>query len=270
MSRTAALSCLGRSCGRFGARFPVASIVSVHSFRGGTGKSNTTANLAGCLARDGMRVGVIDADIQSPGIHVLFGLRGDEIRASLNDFLWHGRAIADVATDVTELQPAPLQGRLFLIPSSMQPGEIARILREGYDAQRLTEGLRDLVAALSLDVLFIDTHPGLNEETLLSLVISHALLVIMRPDRQDYEGTGITVRVARELEVPQIRILVNKAPPDLDPAAVATRVRDAYGCEVAAVLPHSDDLMRLASESVFSLTYPDHPLAARYAKIARE
>ncbi len=248
----------------------MAAIVSVHSFRGGTGKSNTTANVAACLARDGMRVGVIDADIQSPGIHVLFGLRGDEICASLNDFLWHGRAIADVATDVTALQPAPLKGRLFLIPSSMQPGEIARILREGYDAQRLTEGLRDLVATLSLDVLFIDTHPGLNEETLLSLVISQALLVIMRPDRQDYEGTGITVRVARELEVPHIRILVNKAPSDLDPAEVAARVRDAYGCEVAAVLPHSDDLMRLASESVFSLRYPDHPSAARYTQIARD
>jgi septum site-determining protein MinD len=246
----------------------MAGIVSVHSFRGGTGKSNTTANLAACLALAGRRVGVIDADIQSPGIHVLFGLSGDEVTASLNDFLWHGRAIADVATDVTDLQGTPLPGRLFLIPSSMQPGEIARILREGYDAQRLTEGLRDLVAALSLDVLLIDTHPGLNEETLLSLVISQALLVIMRPDKQDYEGTGITVRVARELEVPSVRILVNKAPPDLDPAAVATRVRDAYGCEVADVLPHSDDLMRLASEGVFSLRFPDHPLTERYRRIA--
>jgi septum site-determining protein MinD len=246
----------------------VAAIVSVHSFRGGTGKSNTTANIAACLALTGQRVGVIDADIQSPGIHVLFGLSGDDVSASLNDFLWHGRAIADVATDVTELQGTPIDGRLYLIPSSMQPGEIARVLREGYDAQRLTEGVRDLVAALSLDVLLIDTHPGINEETLLSLVISQALLIIMRPDKQDYEGTGITVRVARELEVPSIRILVNKAPLDLDPAAVATRVRDAYGCDVADVLPHSDDLMRLASEGVFSLRYPEHPLTERYRRIA--
>jgi septum site-determining protein MinD len=246
----------------------VASIVSVHSFRGGTGKSNTTANLAASLALEGRRVGVIDADIQSPGIHVLLGVPGDEIRASLNDFLWHGRAIADVATDVSDRQEQPLAGRLFLIPSSMQPGEIARVLREGYDAQRLTEGLRDLVAALELDVLFIDTHPGLNEETLLALVVSSALLVIMRPDRQDYEGTGITVRVARELEVPNIQILVNKAPSNLDPAAVAETVRAAYGCDVADVLPHSDELMQLASEGVFSLRFPGHPLSDRYRRIA--
>ena len=247
----------------------MAAIVSVHSFRGGTGKSNTTANLAACLAADGRRVGVIDADIQSPGIHVLFGIAGDAIQASLNDFLWHGRSIADVATDVTDRQPVHLDGRLFLIPSSMQPGEIARILREGYDAARFTEGLRELTTALGLDVLFIDTHPGLNEETLLSLVVSSALLVIMRPDRQDYEGTGITVRVARELEVPRIQILVNKAPADLDPEAVAATVRAAYDCDVAAVLPHSDDLMRLASDGVFALRYPEHPLSERYRRIAR-
>jgi septum site-determining protein MinD len=247
----------------------LAAIVSVHSFRGGTGKSNTTANLAASLAADGRRVGVIDADIQSPGIHVLFGVAGDAIQASLNDFLWHGRAIEDVATDVTDLQQAALRGRLFLIPSSMQPGEIARILREGYDAQRLTEGLRDLVTALDLDVLFIDTHPGLNEETLLSLVVSRVLLVIMRPDRQDYEGTGITVRVARELEVPNIQILVNKTPSSLDPEAVAATVRAAYECDVADVLPHSDDLMRLASEGVFALRFPDHALSERYRRIAR-
>jgi anion-transporting ArsA/GET3 family ATPase len=48
-------------------------VVSIHSFRGGTGKSNLAANLAVQLGRRGMRVGVIDTDIQSPGIHVLFG-----------------------------------------------------------------------------------------------------------------------------------------------------------------------------------------------------
>ena len=50
----------------------MAQIISIHSFRGGTGKSNTTANIAALLAAGGRRVGVVDTDIQSPGIHVLF------------------------------------------------------------------------------------------------------------------------------------------------------------------------------------------------------
>ena len=38
-------------------------IVSIHSFRGGTGKSNTTANVAALLASEGRRIGVVDTDI---------------------------------------------------------------------------------------------------------------------------------------------------------------------------------------------------------------
>ena len=60
-------------------------IISVHSFRGGTGKSNLTANLAATLALKGKRVGVVDTDIQSPGIHVIFGLDEDTMNYSLND-----------------------------------------------------------------------------------------------------------------------------------------------------------------------------------------
>lgn len=55
----------------------MAKIISIHSFRGGTGKSNITANIAALLATEGQRVGVIDTDIQSPGIHALFGLGGN-------------------------------------------------------------------------------------------------------------------------------------------------------------------------------------------------
>jgi MinD-like ATPase involved in chromosome partitioning or flagellar assembly len=240
-------------------------IVSIHSFRGGTGKSNTTANLAAVLAMQGNRVGVIDTDIQSPGIHILFGLSGDEITTSLNDYLWHGREIKDVARDVT---PPSASGKLFLIPSSTKPGEITRVLREGYDAQRLTRGLRQLVTDLQLDTLIIDTHPGLNEETLLSLVISHVLIIVMRPDQQDYEGTGITVQVARELQVPRLMLVVNKTPSILDANAVRERVEQAYGAPVAAVLPHSDEMMNLASGGIFALHYPDHPLTAQYRQIA--
>ena len=246
----------------------MAKIVSIHSFRGGTGKSNTTANVAAVLAIEGLRVGVIDTDIQSPGIHILFGLEGDEITTSLNDYLWHGLDIKEAAQEVTPNLGQDIRGQLFLIPSSVKPGEITRVLREGYNARKLTQGLKDLVDALSLDVLLIDTHPGLNEETLLSIVISDALAIVMRPDKQDYEGTGITVKVARELKVPNLMLVVNKAPLILEPEAIRVRVEQTYGCEVASVLPHSDDLMNLASEDIFVVRYPDHPVSALYRQVA--
>jgi MinD-like ATPase involved in chromosome partitioning or flagellar assembly len=248
----------------------MAKIISVHSFRGGTGKSNTTANLAVLLAMRGLRVGVVDTDIQSPGIHILFNLEGESIKTSLNDYLWHGCSIEETAIDVTPDLNGNPSGKVYLIPSSVQPGEITRVLREGYDAQKLTMGFRELADSLNLDVLIIDTHPGLNEETLLSIVISHVLVVVMRPDKQDYEGTGITLQVARQLEVPKMFLLVNKTPPILDPEAVRVTVQNTYDCEVAAVLPHSDEMMNLGSETIFVLQYPDHPLTSLYKEVVEK
>ncbi len=242
----------------------MSKIISLHSFRGGTGKSNTTANIAALMAAEGRRVGVVDTDIQSPGIHILFGLAGDQITQSLNDYLWGKCAIAETAHDVTPHLGADLKGKVYLIPSSIRPGEITRVLREGYDAQLLTQGFRRLVDELGLDALLIDTHPGLGEETLLSIVISHTLVIILRPDQQDYEGTGVTVQVARRLRVPNMVLLVNKVPAVFDAAAVKAQVEQAYGCPVVAILPHSDELMTLASGGILALRYPDSPVTALY------
>ena len=246
----------------------MAKIISVHSFRGGTGKSNTTANVAAMLALDGQRVGVVDTDIQSPGIHVLFGLAGEEIDQTLNDYLWGKCSVQMTARDVTPNLGSDLKGRVFLIPSSIQPGEITRVLREGYDAHLLTQGFRDLIDDLELDVLMIDTHPGLGEETLLSIVISHTLAIILRPDQQDYEGTGVTVKVARQLKVPRMMLIVNKVPAVFDSDQLKAKVEQTYDAPVAAVLPHSYELMALASNGIFSLHYPDHPVTKLYRQAA--
>lgn len=245
-------------------------VISIHSFRGGTGKSNTTANLAAMLASEGKRVCVIDTDIQSPGIHVIFGLDGENVTSSLNDFLWSGRAMEDVAIDVTPDAVKERSGQIYLVPSSIKPGEISRVMREGYDARQLTQGLKELLTKLRLDYLLIDTHPGLGQETLLSLVISNTLIIMLRPDQQDYEGTGITVRIARELRVPNIFLLVNKSPSSLNPDDLAERVQEAYGCKVIEVLPHSDEMMELASQGLFSLEQPSHPISEKYRAIASQ
>jgi MinD-like ATPase involved in chromosome partitioning or flagellar assembly len=240
----------------------MSQIISIHSFRGGTGKSNTTANLAALLAMEGRRVGVIDTDIQSPGIHILFGLQEDDMSHSLNDYLWGRCDIEQAALNVTSRVGADIKGRIFLIPSSLKAGEIARVLREGYDVSLLNDGFHELVEKLELDELMIDTHPGLNEETLLSIAISDVLAIIMRPDQQDYQGTGVTVDVARKLEVPHMVLIVNKVPAVFDLDEVKEEVEETYGCEVAAVLPHSEEMMILASAGIFVLQYPEHPITA--------
>ena len=96
-----------------------------------------------------------------------------------------------------------MSGKVFLIPSSIKAGEIARVLREGYDVGLLNDGFHNLLDALNLDILMIDTHPGLNEETLLSVAISDSLVIILRPDQQDYQGTGSHCRGCSQVRCSQ-------------------------------------------------------------------
>lgn len=232
-------------------------IISVHSYRGGTGKSNTTANLATIMALKGLRVGVVDTDIQSPGIHAIFGLEEVEFENSLNDYLWGECDISEASYDVTDRLQHDIPGRIFLIPSSLKPGEIARVLREGYDVGLLDSGFQELIDDLELDVLLIDTHPGLNEETLLSIAISDNVILILRPDSQDYQGTSVTVEVARKLDVQELVLVVNKVPTVFDFDEIIATVEKTYKAEVAALLPHSDEMMILGSSGVFVLHHPD-------------
>ena len=254
----------------------MAQIISVHSFRGGTGKSNLLANLAATMACHGQRIGIVDADIQSPGIHVLFGLNDGKMNYALNDYLWGRCNIKDTAYDVSHTLMAEqghtgmVKGSLYLIPSSIKAGDIARVLREGYDVVRLNDGFQELIRSLNLDYLLIDTHPGLNEETLLSIGISNVLVVLLRPDSQDFQGTAVTVDVARKLKVPKMLLVVNKALPAFDFVDLQRQVETAYKVSVAGILPLSEDMVQLASKGIFCLRYPDHVISQTMKGIAEQ
>ena len=95
------------------------------------------------------------------------------------------------------------------------------------------------------------------------------MIIILRPDQQDYQGTHVTVEVARRLHVPHMMLMVNKAPQALNPQQVMEQVSSTYGCEVAAVLPHSDEMMNLASMGIFSLHHPTHPIMDQLRRTAK-
>ncbi|MEL6493425.1 MAG: MinD/ParA family protein [Cyanobacteria bacterium J06621_3] len=280
-------------------------VVSIHSYRGGTGKSNFTANLATTVALQGHRVGVIDTDLPSPGIHNLFCLEPEQIDNALNHYLWGEAPIESVAYDVSAKvgisssasngnhpdnnnldnnnpdnnnsdnnslnnNKGAGSGQLFLVPASVKADDIARILKDGYDVKLMNDGFRQLVKTLKLDYLFIDTHPGLSKETFLSIAISHVLLLILRPDKQDYQGTAVTADVARQLKVRKMLLAINKVYSSLNVDALKQKVEETFHETVAGVFPLSEDVVQLASEGVFCVKYPEHPVSQEFRKVAQQ
>lgn len=245
-------------------------IVSVHSFRGGTGKSNLSANLAVAMAQQGLRVAVFDTDLASPGVHVLFQFSPAPGDAMLNDYLQGERAIEQCCHPVSIAAVKRQGGQVFLVPASMESDGIAKLLREGYEVEKLNDAFFALAEKKQLDVIIVDTHPGINEETLLSTAISDSLIMVMRPDSQDYLGTAVALEVAQRLEVPDARLVVNKLPSHFDAEQVRARVQEAYSIPLGAVLPLSEELLSIASGSLAVIEFPEHAWSQGVQQLASQ
>lgn len=250
-------------------------VVAFHAFRGGTGKTTLAANAAAALALRGKRVAVIDADLPSPGIHTLFRVDPNSVKYTLNGFLEGGHGIADAALDITgNLAPAgaadavPEGAAVFLVPAAIGAGAIAAILDRGYDAAGLERGCADLAAALGLDHILIDTHPGIGAATLATLGFADTMLLVLRPDIQDYQGTAVTLELARALKRPRRFLVINKALEAFDYAELSRRIVSNYRTPVAAVLPLTTDLAQIGSTGLIRTLQPEHQFARAIETLA--
>ena len=69
----------------------VKNIIAVVSGKGGVGKSTVAANLALAIAASGAKVGLMDADIYGPSVHIMFGIRGE--RPQMRDVNGKGKIV---------------------------------------------------------------------------------------------------------------------------------------------------------------------------------
>jgi MinD-like ATPase involved in chromosome partitioning or flagellar assembly len=245
-------------------------LVGIHSFRGGSGKTMLAANLAFLAARRGARVAVLDADMQAPALHLVLGVDAKRILHSVSEFVLGRCAIEEVPIDLSHELGLDGQGKLHLLPSSSDMQTITSVLFEGYDVPRLTEHLLRLAEALEVDYLILDTHLGVNRETLLSLAISDTVLVLLRPDGQDHQGAAVLVEIAKKLDVPSCLLVPNMFSERVDAAQVAAGLEEQLGAPVAGVLPWCAELWERTCPGLFAARDEDHPLTAELERVSRQ
>ena len=219
----------------------MSKIITFHSFRRSTGKSEIIATVASLLAAEGMCVGVIDTDLQSPSAHILFNLDTKHIKKTWNDYLWGDASIEEIVYHIPPSGAESTKGKIYLAPASVETSSILRVLRENFEIDRLNEGFSNFIENFELDFLIIDTHAGMSEETITSLAISDMLFIVMRLDQQDYQGTGVIVDIGRQLGIKKLLLIANNIPNAYDVDEVRDQLNEAYDCEIAAILPHSPE-----------------------------
>jgi septum site-determining protein MinD len=245
--------------------------IAVHSFKGGTGKSTITSNLAVSLALRGWRVGVMDMDLEGPGLHVIFNIDPAQVQATLNDVLM-GNANPGQAVIRLKDKLGLKTGELYFTPASTNVAAMLRTLRTGFEIVSFMKALESLQKLFELDYLFIDTHPGIENDTLLATGACDHLIIVSRIDQQDIFGTNVMVELARSLDKPAHLIfnMIPRGVREADASKFAKKLGTRLGVDVLGVLPFSDDVHGALSKSVFIVSAPNHPMAAKYHQLARE
>ncbi|GAA2752354.1 ParA family protein [Kitasatospora cinereorecta] len=237
-------------------------IIAMHSHRGGTGRSTLAANLARLMADQGRRVALVDTDIQSPAAHVLFALGEWQPCRTLADYL-----IGRCEVEQAALPVRSEAGALFVVPARGEASGIHEIIAQGYDVGLLREGFDRLAFGLRLDVLVLDTHAGINNETVTAVASADTLAMVTRSCRLDLSGAGETIEFSRQLGSPRQALLVNLVPPGITGEAAGRRAAAAFGTPAAAVLPYTPELATVAGARLFVDAHPDHPLVERFRTI---
>ncbi len=228
----------------------MAQVIAVNAVHAGSGVSTIVANLAALLAaaQPALRVGVIDACLSAPTLHLLYGLPRSDFGWTLNDHLI-GRCSLEAAVHRMPVGDNAAQPpTLLLIPADPDVTAVAKATHLTYHVENLGASCQQLASDLALDVLFIDTEAGLPPSTLAVLAAASTALLVLALDKQHYQGTARTVALVDRIPVARRQMVVNL---------------------VTGIVPYCDELVALGSASLFALRYPAHPVTAILEQITQ-
>ncbi|WP_456450858.1 P-loop NTPase [Hydrogenimonas sp.] len=168
-------------------------VVAITSGKGGVGKSTISANVAYVLARQGYKVGIMDADIGLANLDVMFNVRADR------NILHVLKGEAGFDEIVTQIEP-----NLWLIP-----GESGDEILKFSDATIVSRFLDEAQALENLDFLIIDTGAGIGDTIQMFLKAADDVVVVTVPDPAAITDAYAMVKVVSKIK-PEIGMVVNQ------------------------------------------------------------
>lgn len=172
-------------------------VFSVTSGKGGVGKTNISANLAYCLAKNGKKVVLLDADLGLANVDVVLGVAPKlnlfhlfNQDASLADIIYetpYGFSILPAASGVSEML-------------TLDPGQKLELLEA-------MDGLEE-----SLDYLIVDTGAGISENVLYFNMAAQERIVVLTPEPTSLTDAYALIKVMKlNHGVEKFKVLVNMA-----------------------------------------------------------
>ncbi len=177
----------------------VKRIIAISSAKGGVGKSTLSANLAVALARSGLRVGLLDADIHGPSLPMLFGTTGQQ-----------ARAISVGARKI--IVPIEAQGVKTMSIGYLTPDDSPIVWRGPLVQGAISRMLWDVDWG-ELDLLLIDMPPGTGDAQLglAQDIKPGGAVIISTPQDLALLDARKGVAMFRKVDIPVLGLIENMA-----------------------------------------------------------
>jgi ATP-binding protein involved in chromosome partitioning len=241
----------------------VANIVAVASGKGGVGKSTTAVNLALAMKANGLRVGLLDADIYGPSLPRLLGLTGKPETTGgrmLKPLVGYGVPVMSMGFLVEEDTPMIWRGPMVV-------SALSQMLRE--------------VAWGELDVLVVDMPPGTGDAqlTMAQQVPLAGAVIVSTPQDLALIDARKGLNMFRRVDVPVLGLVENMSyylcPNCGDRSEIfahggARREAEKLGVPLLAEVPLDIRVRETSDEGTpIVVAEPDNPLALIYRDMAR-
>lgn len=183
-------------------------IVMIHSYKGGTGKSSITLNLAMNLSTKGNKVLVIEQDISGPTFQYVFPQL--KVQNFWNDFYDNQKNISELIIDSGKgIDIVIAKEGSYEIPVTQNPKiffnrQLDRLYRQ---KQLLIK---------QYDYILLDTHPGYSIELINSIIISDLAILLTRIDFDTVKKTiEMYEKLYAQFKQKKIIIVQNQVPKEV-------------------------------------------------------
>lgn len=189
---------------------PCPRVIAVTSGKGGVGKTNLVANLGICLAEQGNKVLLMDADIGTANLDVLFGIFP---KYSLYEVMRGERTLDEVVV--------PVPGGIELIPGAAAFNEVTFL--DSLKKEQIAKKLGDFTE--KKDFLLIDTGAGISKNVLAFISAASEVIIVLTPEPTSMaDAYGLLKLICRFNPNQQIHLVVNMANSILEARQTAGRM----------------------------------------------
>jgi ATP-binding protein involved in chromosome partitioning len=242
----------------------VRNIIAVSSGKGGVGKSTVAVNLAVSLAKDGAKVGIMDADVYGPNVPLMLGTgygQPDISEGKLVPIEAHGVRMISMAVLVPPDKPMILRGPML----------------HGVVRQFLTD-----VNWGELDYLIVDMPPGTGDVqlSLAQLVPVQGAVLVTTPQEVSLSDVRRAVKMFEQVNVPVLGVIENMSyfiAPDtgnkyeIFGRGGGQKLCDEYGLNFLGEVPLGMEVREGGDKGVpVVVSFPESPQALAFDNVAEQ